>query len=70
MRCEDYPCCGHQPGECPVYNDEGKELCWDCLEKPIIRYGRCRECGIIWQRRQANIDKGLNDGIEEYAVEL
>lgn len=32
-RCEDYPCCGHEPGDCPEIDSKGR-----------ARY-RCVECG-------------------------
>ena len=32
-RCEDYPCCGHEPGDCPTIDSKGR-----------ARY-RCVECG-------------------------
>lgn len=25
MRCEDYPCCGHEPGDCPRIDAKGHE---------------------------------------------
>jgi hypothetical protein len=31
MRCEDYPCCGHEPGDCPQIDSEGRER-WTCVE--------------------------------------
>ena len=32
-RCEDFPCCGHEPGDCPSTDSKGR-----------ARY-RCVECG-------------------------
>ena len=29
-RCEDYPCCGHEPGDCPTYDKDGNER-WTCV---------------------------------------
>ncbi len=23
-RCEDYPCCGHEPGDCPSIDSKGR----------------------------------------------
>ena len=28
MRCEDYPCCGHEPGDCP--DSQGRMTCVEC----------------------------------------
>jgi hypothetical protein len=30
MACEDYPCCGHEPGDCPKINSKGQEI-WTCV---------------------------------------
>lgn len=30
-RCEDFPCCGHEPGDCP--DDEGRMRCVECGRK-------------------------------------
>lgn len=27
-RCEDFPCCGHEPGDCP--DAQGRFTCVDC----------------------------------------
>lgn len=27
-RCEDYPCCGHEPGDCP--DSSGRMKCVEC----------------------------------------
>ena len=29
--CEDFPCCGHEQGCCPDYDDTGKQLNMKCL---------------------------------------
>jgi hypothetical protein len=31
MRCEDYPCCGHEQGDCP--DAEGRFTCVSCGRK-------------------------------------
>lgn len=31
MPCEDYPCCGHSFGECPITDSKGRER-WKCTE--------------------------------------
>lgn len=30
-RCEDFPCCGHEPGDCPSRRRDGSEV-WRCVE--------------------------------------
>ena len=38
MACEDYPCCGHEAGDCPTRDSRGREV-WRCTEcrKPLPR---------------------------------
>jgi ribosomal protein S14 len=31
MACEDYPCCGHEAGDCPRIDSKGRER-WRCVE--------------------------------------
>jgi len=31
MACEDYPCCGHEAGCCPDYDESGKQLNMVCV---------------------------------------
>ena len=31
MPCEDYPCCGHEAGCCPDYDDAGRQLNMKCV---------------------------------------
>lgn len=30
-RCEDFPCCGHEPGCCPDYDAGGRQLNMKCV---------------------------------------
>ena len=30
-RCEDFPCCGHEAGDCPRIRKDGSEA-WSCVE--------------------------------------
>lgn len=53
MRCEDFPCCGHEDGDCP--DSEGRFRCCICdrlLEKNS-RSSICSSCN----RRMAEIDR-------------
>ena len=48
-RCEDYPCCGHEPGGCPVINEETGEKRYPCatcgiLMPPRARSAVCDRC--------------------------
>lgn len=31
MACEDWPCCGHERGDCPTKDKHGNER-WTCVE--------------------------------------
>jgi hypothetical protein len=47
-RCEDYPCCGHEPGCCPDFDESGRQLNMVCTcgkKLPINnRYSICDAC--------------------------
>jgi len=47
-RCEDFPCCGHEPGCCPDYDESGKQLNMVCTCGAILpidnRYSICDAC--------------------------
>lgn len=47
-RCEDFPCCGHEPGCCPDFDDAGNQLNMVCVcgaKLPIdSRYSICESC--------------------------
>jgi len=30
-QCEDYPCCGHESGCCPDFDESGKQLNMKCV---------------------------------------
>lgn len=49
-RCEDFPCCGHEAGECPRYNTKDQRLCVDC-DRPLPYSGRCLNCAKNYTRR-------------------
>ena len=31
MPCEDFPCCGHEAGDCPTLDSQGRGR-WTCVE--------------------------------------
>ena len=47
-RCEDFPCCGHEMGCCPDYDENGKQLNMICVcgaKLPVnSRYSICKSC--------------------------
>lgn len=46
--CEDYPCCGHENGCCPDFDESGKQLNMVCTcgaKLPVNnRYSICNGC--------------------------
>jgi len=47
-RCEDFPCCGHELGCCPDYDDDGIQLNMRCVCGADVsidsRYSLCESC--------------------------
>lgn len=47
-RCEDFPCCGHEQGCCPDFDEAGRQLNMKCTcgaTLPLTsRYSICRTC--------------------------
>lgn len=35
-RCEDYPCCGHEAGCCPDYDESGTQLNMRCVCGAVV----------------------------------
>lgn len=57
MACEDFPCCGHGPGECPQTDRNGRPVyrCVDC-GRPLRRSATssiCERCMRAAHRRFA-----------------
>lgn len=48
MACEDFPCCGHEAGCCPDFDEAGNQLDMKCVcgkSLPITsRYSICDSC--------------------------
>jgi hypothetical protein len=47
-RCEDFPCCGHELGCCPDFDESGKQLNMKCTCGATVplgsRYSICDGC--------------------------
>lgn len=47
-RCEDFPCCGHESGCCPDFDESGKQLNMVCVcgaKLPVnARFSICEGC--------------------------
>lgn len=47
-RCCDFPCCGHEPGCCPDFDESGRQLNMICTcgaKLPVNnRYSICESC--------------------------
>jgi hypothetical protein len=48
MACEDFPCCGHEQGCCPDFDESGRQLNMKCVcgtTLPITsRFSICGSC--------------------------
>lgn len=58
MRCEDYPCCGHEDGDCPTIDEDGNKR-WTCvLCYRLLPVGNtssiCNSC--LHRKRRTNWD--------------
>lgn len=56
MACEDYPCCGHEQGDCP--DSEGRMKCVEC-GKRLSRSATssiCKKCQREMQKRDDDFD--------------
>jgi hypothetical protein len=60
-RCEDYPCCGHEPDGCP--NSDGSFNCAQCGKKlpKDSPSSICNKCHIRNRQRDEDGDYGLED---------
>jgi hypothetical protein len=47
-RCEDFPCCGHELGCCPDFDEAGRQLNMRCTCGAVLslhsRYSICESC--------------------------
>lgn len=47
-RCEDWPCCGHEAGCCPDYDESGQQLNMKCVCGAAVplgsRFSICESC--------------------------
>lgn len=48
MACEDFPCCGHEHGCCPDFDDSGRQINMRCTCGAVLpidnRYSICDAC--------------------------
>lgn len=45
MSCEDWPCCGHEMGCCPDYDESGKQQNMKCTCGAPLPLGGSSICG-------------------------
>lgn len=68
MRCEDYPCCGHTPGDpCPDRDRDGNIIarCVDC-GKRLARNARSSICAGCQRRMYRRMDDLDHDHSMDY----
>jgi len=64
-RCEDFPCCGHEAGDCPRIDRQGRER-WRCVEcgKTLPRAATssiCASCMRAARRRYTETGEMFSD---------
>lgn len=43
-RCEDFPCCGHEPGCCPDFDASGRQLNMKCVCGAVLPVNSRSSC--------------------------
>lgn len=70
MSCEDFPCCGHEPGCCPNYGDDGRQLDMVCTcgaRLPVTsRYSICNSCMAEAAENDNDYDRRYNNDDDHY----
>ena len=65
-RCEDFPCCGHELGCCPDFDESGRQLNMKCTCGATVpltsRYSICEGC---MQRMQESWDGDWCEQLED-----
>ena len=58
-RCEDYPCCGHEAGDCPTIDSKGRARfrCVDC-GKRLAANATSSICTPCTRRMHRRMDEG------------
>jgi len=55
MACEDFRCCGHEPGDCPTMDSKGRArwTCVGCGKRLPLKAASsiCAKCLRVMQRR-------------------
>ncbi len=62
-RCEDYPCCGHEQGDCPTHDKQGRER-WTCVECGKLL--PVKASSSICKRCQRAMNLRSRDGYDDY----
>jgi len=66
-RCEDWPCCSHEAGCCPDFDESGKQLNMKCTCGAVLpvdaRYSICDAC---MNMGSEDGEMGIFEGYGEY----
>lgn len=59
MPCEDYPCCGHQSGDCPRVDRHGREW-WTCVQcgKRLPKNAPSSICSACMRKAYRRVSRG------------
>lgn len=71
MRCEDFPCCGHENGCCPDHDESGRQTNMRCTCGAVVplssRFSLCASCLNDDEDERYEPDRFHDDGEPFYA---
>jgi hypothetical protein len=67
-RCQDFPCCGHEPGCCPSFDESGRQLDMVCtcgkrlpVDNPVSICNTCLRAEDGWIDEEAYDEEEARD---------
>lgn len=73
MRCEDFPCCGHEAGCCPDFSESGEQLNMRCTCGAIVpidnRVSICDTCLRAGDDDERDCDRDFEDEDDEFDMD-
>lgn len=61
MACEDYPCCGHELGCCPDYDESGRQINMRCTCGAVLPVNRSSSLCDACLRRGIAAEEGYDE---------
>lgn len=69
-RCEDFPCCGHEAGCCPDFDDAGQQLNMRCVCGAVVPLHSSSSCCESCLRDPDGFDDDFCDDDEDFEDEV